>query len=220
MTVDKDGLKISGGPSVTRDGIDAGGKRVSNLGKGVDENDAATVGQVRDEINKVTGGTGQSLGRIARRVDELDSRVDNVGAMAAAFAAVPPMAYDETHRTSLGIGYGYYSGKSAVALGLSHYINRDVMVRGGMAISGDEKSFQLGASFRLGSSPTVTRSDGRTVRISTTEMAALRKVNDLEDTVKHQDETINQQNETIKAQNEMMKQMMKRLDALEAGKRK
>ena len=220
VTVDKDGLKISGGPSVTRDGIDAGGKRVSNLGKGVDENDAATVGQVRDEINKVTGGTGQSLGRIARRVDELDSRVDNVGAMAAAFAAVPPMAYDETHRTSLGIGYGYYSGKSAVALGLSHYINRDVMVRGGMAISGDEKSFQLGASFRLGSSPTVTRSDGRTVRISTTEMAALRKVNDLEDTVKHQDETINQQNETIKAQNEMMKQMMKRLDALEAGKRK
>ena len=159
VTVDKNGLKISDGPSVTRDGVDAGGKPITNVGKGTKDSDVATVSQVKDEVNKVSTTVSNSsaelnhrIEAVSSRVTTLDNRVDKVGAMAAAFSGIQPLAYDEQHPTSVSLAYGAYSGKGAVALGISHYINRDVLLNGGMAVAGDEKSFRFGASFRLGRS--------------------------------------------------------------------
>ena len=194
VTMNGDGLTVKNGPSVTKKGIDAGGKRITNVADGVDKSDAVNVGQLQRAIAEVGGADN---GQIVKRVNELDSRVDNVGAMAAAFAAVPSLDYDEAHPTSLGLGYGAYSGKSAVALGLSHYVNRDLLIKGGMSISGDEKSFHLGAAIRLGSSPKVERTNGRTVRVSTTEMAALRQVSDLKDEVSKMSDGMAQQKKEI-----------------------
>ena len=194
VVMNGDGLTVKNGPSVTKKGIDAGGKRITNVADGVDKSDAVNVGQLQRAIAEVGGADN---GQIVKRVNELDSRVDNVGAMAAAFAAVPSLDYDEAHPTSLGLGYGAYSGKSAVALGLSHYVNRDLLIKGGMSISGDEKSFHLGAAIRLGSSPKVERTNGRTVRVSTTEMAALRQVSDLKDEVSKMSDGMAQQKKEI-----------------------
>ena len=194
VTMNGDGLTVKNGPSVTKKGIDAGGKRITNVADGVDKSDAVNVGQLQRAIAEVGGADN---GQIVKRVNELDSRVDNVGAMAAAFAAVPSLDYDEAHPTSLGLGYGAYSGKSAVALGLSHYVNRDLLIKGGMSISGDEKSFHLGAAIRLGSSPKVERTNGRTVRVSTTEMVALRQVSDLKDEVSKMSDGMAQQKKEI-----------------------
>ncbi|EEX48424.1 YadA-like family protein [Jonquetella anthropi] len=194
VVMNGDGLTVKNGPSVTKKGIDAGGKRITNVADGVDKSDAVNVGQLQRAI---AGVGGADNGQIVKRVNELDSRVDNVGAMAAAFAAVPSLDYDEAHPTSLGLGYGAYSGKSAVALGLSHYVNRDLLIKGGMSISGDEKSFHLGAAIRLGSSPKVERTNGRTVRVSTTEMVALRQVSDLKDEVSKMSDGMAQQKKEI-----------------------
>ena len=194
VTMNGDGLTVKNGPSVTKKGIDAGGKRITNVADGIDKSDAVNVGQLQRAIAEVGGADN---GQIVKRVNELDSRVDNVGAMAAAFAAVPSLDYDEAHPTSLGLGYGAYSGKSAVALGLSHYVNRDLLIKGGMSISGDEKSFHLGAAIRLGSSPKVERTNGRTVRVSTTEMVALRQVSDLKDEVSKMSDGMAQQKKEI-----------------------
>ena len=51
-TINTDGLTIGGGPSVTGEGIDAGGKVITNVADGVKENDAVNVGQLQNAVNK------------------------------------------------------------------------------------------------------------------------------------------------------------------------
>lgn len=164
---------------------------------------AVSVGDPANGITRqITGVAAGSEDTDAVNVAQLktvDRRLDKVGAMAAAFSALQPLGYDEQHPTTLSLGYGGYSGKGAVALGISHYLNRDVLLNGGMSISGEEKSFRFGASFRLGMSPRRLNADGKTVRVSSTEMEALQKVSDLEKTVND---------------------LRKRLNALEAEKKK
>lgn len=48
-----EGRKIKDDPSETDKGIDAGGKPLSNVGKGVKPNDAATVGQMQEIVGAV-----------------------------------------------------------------------------------------------------------------------------------------------------------------------
>jgi autotransporter adhesin len=55
-TVNNDGLTIKGGPSVTKDGIDAGSKKVTNVEDGTiakGSKDAVNGGQLHDAINNV-----------------------------------------------------------------------------------------------------------------------------------------------------------------------
>jgi autotransporter adhesin len=62
--LDGSGLTINGGPKVTTDGIDAGGKRIGNVGSGTENTDAANVGQVREAVravNAVAGTAGNSV---------------------------------------------------------------------------------------------------------------------------------------------------------------
>lgn len=54
--LDTNGLELTGGPSVLKTGIDAGGKTISNLADAAQDTDAATLGQVKDARTKVTAG--------------------------------------------------------------------------------------------------------------------------------------------------------------------
>ena len=56
-TVDKDGLTIAGGPSVTKAGINAGGNTITNVADGVNPNDAVNKGQ----LDKVAGLAGSAV---------------------------------------------------------------------------------------------------------------------------------------------------------------
>lgn len=49
----KDGLTISGGPSVTKNGIDAGAKKITNVADGVEKSDAVNKGQLDNEVNAI-----------------------------------------------------------------------------------------------------------------------------------------------------------------------
>ncbi|KLD61925.1 YadA-like family protein [Dyella japonica] len=48
--VSNNGLTITGGPSVTIDGIDAGGKKITNVAKGENPNDAVNVSQLNSTV--------------------------------------------------------------------------------------------------------------------------------------------------------------------------
>ena len=50
VTLTKEGLTITGGPSVTNKGIDAGKKQITNVADGVADTDAATVGQIKHAV--------------------------------------------------------------------------------------------------------------------------------------------------------------------------
>ena len=54
--VNNDGLTITGGPSVTKTGIDAGNKNITNVKAGVNDTDAVNVKQLKDAKTKLVDG--------------------------------------------------------------------------------------------------------------------------------------------------------------------
>ena len=57
VTLDKTGLTITGGPSVTTTGIDAGKKKITNVAAGIEKTDAVNVEQLQNVENKVNTNT-------------------------------------------------------------------------------------------------------------------------------------------------------------------
>ena len=54
--INKDGVTITGGPSVTKTGIDAGNKNITNVKAGVNDTDAVNVKQLKDAKTKLVDG--------------------------------------------------------------------------------------------------------------------------------------------------------------------
>ncbi|WP_295789472.1 hypothetical protein [uncultured Veillonella sp.] len=72
--LDGNGLTIVNGPSITNDGINAGGKTITNVGNGsiaAGSKDAVTGGQIYEEIQKITGENGALNGKA-------DSNLSNI----------------------------------------------------------------------------------------------------------------------------------------------
>ena len=55
--VNNDGLTITGGPSVTKTGINAGNKKITNVAAGTDDTDAVNVKQLKSAKTEVKAGT-------------------------------------------------------------------------------------------------------------------------------------------------------------------
>ena len=89
---------------------------------------------------------------LSNRIDELDGRIDKVGALAVAMAGLHPLEYDPDAPTQFSMAAGTYSGESAIAAGLFHNPNKDVLLSVGFSISGSEKAANVGATFRFGRS--------------------------------------------------------------------
>ena len=63
-----------------------------------------------------------------------------------------PLEYDPDAPTQFSMAAGTYSGESAIAAGLFHNPNKDVLLSVGFSISGSEKAANVGATFRFGRS--------------------------------------------------------------------
>lgn len=85
-TINNNGVTIHNGPSITKDGIDAGGKTITNIGNGTNATDAVNKGQLDEAVQN----TNREVGHVANALNKLDSRVNKVGANAAALAALHP----------------------------------------------------------------------------------------------------------------------------------
>ena len=57
-TVNNDGLTITGGPSVKKDGINAGDKKITGVKAGEDDTDAVNLKQLKDKVTTVTSSDG------------------------------------------------------------------------------------------------------------------------------------------------------------------
>lgn len=126
--------------SLTKDGLNNGGNRITNIAPGVADTDAVTVGQMKE----VTGKIGNALEKTAQRVNE-------VGAHSAALAALNPLSYDPLRKSQIMAGVGSYSGNQALALGLAHYANENLMVTAGFTMGSGKSMANLGATYRFGS---------------------------------------------------------------------
>lgn len=127
-TMTDKGVVIMDGPSVTKNGVDAGGKTITHVAPGVNPTDAANVGQ----LNK------------------LGSRVNRVGAGAAALAALHPLDFDPDDKWDVAAGYGNYKDANAVAVGAFYRPNEDTMLSMGGSFGGGENMVNAGISVKLG----------------------------------------------------------------------
>ena len=88
--------------------------------------------------------------RLDNRIDELDTRVNKVGAMAAAIASLKSIGYSPEAPTEFSVGVGQYKGKTGIALGFFHYPNKDFMLNFSMSSSSGEMMGGIGAPWRFG----------------------------------------------------------------------
>ena len=142
VSMGKDGFSVistdENGKALTPITIKNG--KISGLQPGTKDDDVATVGQVKEAI----GNTVEVLEKTAQRVDE-------VGAHSAALAALNPLSYDPMRKSQIMAGVGSYAGNQALALGLAHYANENLMVTAGFTMGSGKSMANLGATYRFGS---------------------------------------------------------------------
>ena len=61
--INNGGMTITGGPSVTKTGINAGNKKITNVAAGTDDTDAVNYSQIKDLRTEVKAGTGVSVAK-------------------------------------------------------------------------------------------------------------------------------------------------------------
>ena len=111
----------------------------------------------------------EHVNELDHRVDNLGSRVDKVGAGAAALAALHPMDFDPDDKLTFAAGYGNYKGKNAAAVGAFYRPDEKVMLSVGGTFGNGENMVNAGISFSL----------DRTARVSNSRTAMAKEIVDL-----------------------------------------
>ena len=148
VTIDKDGLR-TGDVTIKEDGIHAGNKVITGVADGVNPTDAVNMRQFGVLENKVETNT-TNISLLNGRVDVLDTRVDRVGAGAAALAGLHPLDYDPENKWDFAAGYGSYNGANAIAVGAFYRPDENKMISIGGSFGGGENMISAGISVKLG----------------------------------------------------------------------
>ena len=164
-TITDNGLTINNGPSVTKNGIDAGGKKITNVEAGVlskTSMDAVNGSQLHE--------TNINVANNSMRINKLGDRVNKVGAGAAALAALHPLDFDPDAKWDFAAGYGNYRGANAAAVGAYYRPNEDTMFSVGGTFGNGENMVNAGVSFKLGAGSS---------HVSTSRVAMAKEIKEL-----------------------------------------
>ena len=101
-------------------------------------------------INAEAGIRREEVARLDNRIDDVNNRVDKVGAMAAAIASLKSIGYDPQAPSEFSIGLGQYKGETGVAMGFFHYPNKNFMINVSLSTAGGETMGGIGATWRFG----------------------------------------------------------------------
>ena len=164
-TISSNGVSIAGGPSMTKDGIDAAGKKITNVAAGTETTDAVNYGQLKDVESKVDSNT-QNINYLNGRVGELGDRINKVGAGAAALAALHPLDYDPEDKWDFAAGVGNYRNATAAAVELFYRPNERTMFNLGWTMGDNRNMVNGGFSLKFGKS-------NKYIKYSKAEMASV-----------------------------------------------
>ena len=171
-----------GDVKIDNSGINAGNKKISNVAAGdisANSTDAVNGGQLWK--------TNQTINNIGGAVNELGTRVNRVGAGAAALAALHPLDFDPDDKWDAAAGYGNYKDAHAVSVGAFYRPNEDTMFSVGGSFGGGENMVNAGVSVKLGQGN----------HVSTSKVAMAKEIVDLKDAVTR-----------LEAQNEQFRQII------------
>ena len=127
--------------SLTKDGLNNGGKTISNVGPGVNGTDAVNLNQLK----------GATEG-MANAINSVAGETQRVGAHAAAMSALKPIQYDPLEPTQVMAGIGNYRGETAAALGVAHYTSEDTMFHAGVSVGSRHNMVNAGVTRKFGTS--------------------------------------------------------------------
>ena len=130
----KNGKISMGKVSLSKEGLDNGGKKITNVAPGEKDTDAVNVSQLRD-----------AAGNMQAITNQLQGQVNRVGSQAAALSALKPIQYDPLEPTQIMAGVGHYQGQNSLALGVAHYKNESLMFHAGAAIGGNRSQVMANA---------------------------------------------------------------------------
>ena len=187
--------------SLTKDGLNNGGNRITNVGPGVDGTDAVNVNQLSSAMRSV------------------DGKIADVGATSAAISGLKPLQYDPLEPTQVLAAVGHYKGSTAAALGVAHYTNESTMFHMGVSLGGHDNMINAGVSYKFGTSDAKKAIPARykagpisSAYVLQDEVTALKaenermKQHDLELTAKY--DQVQRDNEEMKAQIALLMQQV------------
>jgi hypothetical protein len=136
-----------GGVTIDNSGINAGGKTITNVARGINANDAATVGQLNDLHTAMSNGDAATLNRANAYTD---ARVSETTAQNAALAALHPLDFNKHDKFQVATGVGNYKNKTSVALGMFYQPNENILLSLGSTFGAHRNVVNAGATFRFG----------------------------------------------------------------------
>ena len=159
-----DSVKVGDKTYISDKGLNANDKKVTNVAAGElseTSKDAVNGSQLYKTNQEVVNNT--------NRINKLGSRVNKVGAGAAALAALHPMDFDPDDKLTFSAGYGNYAGENAAAIGAYYRPDEKVMFSVAGTVGNGENMVNAGVSFAL----------DRTNHVSNSRTALAREVIDL-----------------------------------------
>ena len=135
----------------------------------------STTGQNLTALDNQVRSNADSISHMSGSIDRLGTRVNRVGAGAAALAALHPLDFDPDSKWDFAAGYGNYKDAHAVAAGVYYRPNEDTMFSVGGSFGGGENMVNAGLSLKLGQGN----------HVSTSRVAMAKEIKDLRSDVEN-----------------------------------
>lgn len=195
VNVKADGKVEAGSTKTVSGGTVYNETRVKQDGKYVKASN--TAGENLTALDKQVASNSSNITNLNGRVNSLDSKVNKVGAGAAALAALHPLDFDPEDKWDFAVGYGNYRDANSVAVGAFYRPDDDTMFSVGTNFGNGENMINAGVSFKFGPKGKSQVRPGSTQEI--TELRA---------TVARQDEQLKKQDGEIKELKAMVQQLL------------
>lgn len=217
-TIKADEYKVGDKTYINKDGINANGNKITNVGDGKiskDSTDAVNGKQlygVEQKVNQNTTNINKLQNNIydmGMKVGELDTRVNKVGAGAAALAALHPQDFDPEDKWDIAAGVGNYKNATAAAVGLFYRPNERTMLNLGWTMGDSRNMVNAGVSIKLGSGSTYAG-------LSKVQMAT--RLTQQEEKITAQEQEIKELREREEQREKQIQEILSKLEMIEKAK--
>ena len=130
-------------------GSDTLKRKIVNVADGTEDYDAVNVRQLNAVEAKI-GGIGNQFANINNHLDRVDTRMNRVGASAAALASLKPENLSVDDKFAVSVGVGNYKNTQAMAVGAVFKPSENVLLNLSGSMSGSEKMLGAGVSWKFG----------------------------------------------------------------------
>ena len=130
-------------------GSDTLKRKIVNVADGKEDYDAVNVRQLNAVEAKI-GGIGNQFTNINNHLDRVDTRMNRVGASAAALASLKHANLGVDDKFAVSVGVGNYKNTQAMAVGAVFKPSENVLLNLSGSMSGSEKMLGAGVSWKFG----------------------------------------------------------------------